>query len=420
MKVEVRQMEDLKREIHIEVPAETVSRKIDDKLKEIQAKTELKGFRRGKAPITLIRQMFEDQVKGDVAEEVIKATYPDAVRQHDLKVASYPTVTELKFTDEGGMNYVAAVEVFPEITSVVYDGLTVINPEVEVADDEVNSVIEELRKRNATVTVVHREVGTTDLVVVDIEKLEDTKNVLGQDRFENSSVDLRNPMTVKEFKEHLPGKKVGDQVEIAVSYPEDYPDVQFAGAKLQYRVTVKEVKEQVYPEVNDAFAKRTEQAETLLELRLKIRQRLEMQKKDEIRREQKNQLIGQLTQKNMVPLPQGMVDEYVDNVIEDFKKQYKDVDEEEIRRSYRPIGENMLRWNMLMHRLAEQEKIEVLASDTDKLIARFADNYNITPEQAKEALGRSSKVADLRDSILEDKVVDFLRDKATVQPAGKI
>jgi trigger factor len=418
VKVEIKEIDKLVRELSVEVPADTVTTKLEAKFRDVQRSVTLKGFRKGKAPMDVIKRMYNNEVRGDVAEELIKSTYPDIVKEHTLRVASYPTVKTLDFTDEGGFNYTATVEIFPEIEKVNFDGMVLETREITVTDEEVDDIIELLRKKHSDVREVQREARDGDVIVVDIEKVYDPENVLAQDKFENSEVDLGSKLTVKEFKEQLAGMKVGDEKEIEVKYEEDYPDKQFAGAHLKYRAKVKAVKERILPEINDGFAKMTGEAETALELRMKIRDQLKQQKTDELNRAHRNQVIAQVCEKNEIPIPKAMVEEYLHSVIEDFKKQYQDVNEEEIRKNYEQIGVNTLRWNLLLHQTARQENIEVLPADTENLIKKFADNYKITPEQAKENLQKSGNIADLRESILEDKVIDFLVGKATMKTAA--
>ncbi len=416
MKAEIKQVEDLVRELSVEVPADTVSAKMEEMFRDVRREASLKGFRKGKAPMDMIRKIYRDQVKFDAAEEIIKSTYPDVVRENTLKVASHPQVTDLKFEDDGRFTYTATVEVFPEIDKVIYDNLKLVADEIEVKDEEVDDVVEMLRKRNSEVREVDREAKDEDTIALDIEVLSDPGKVLDTDRFENAEVDLSNKMTVKEFKDAIPGMKTGDSKEIDVNYADDYPDDVFAGATLKYKATVKAVKERLLPVVNDDFAKTVGQGETALELRLKIREQLTQQKTDERNRGFKNQVIQQVCEKNEVPIPKTMVSEYLDNVVKNFKKQYgeKDVDEAEIKKNYEQVGVVNIRWNMLMHRLAGQEKIEVLQADTENLINRFAENYKTTPEKAREALQQSGNIADLKESLLEDKVIDFLVNKATI------
>ena len=414
VKVELNNKEELLRELTVEVPTETVNARIDLKLKEIRKTTELKGFRKGKAPMDMIKRLYEPQAKLDITEDIIKDTYAEAVREKNLKVASYPTINDVDFTEEGALKYTASVEVFPEIENVEYDGMELPTQQFEIQDDEVNEVVEALRKQFADVREVDREITDQDVVTLDIDKIADPGNVLKEDKFENSDVDLSNKLTVKEFKEQLPGMKKGDDKEIEVKYADDYPDAVFAGAQIKYKCTVKSVKERILDEANDGFAKKTGQAETLLELRMKIRDRLKHQKEEDQNREQKSLVINHICDKNKIPIPKALLEEYLKNVTADFKNQYKDqdIDEAEIRKNYEQMGTNTIRWNMLFHQMAHQEKIEVTQPDIENLIGKIAENFKITPEQAKESIQKSGNITDLRESILEDKVIDFIKSKA--------
>jgi trigger factor len=419
VKVEVKQGEGLKREISIELPAERVQTAIEQKFAEVQQSVTLKGFRKGHAPMNMVKSMYADEVKADVIDDLIKVSYPEALKEKTLNVASRPTLTNLNFTDDGGLVFTATVEVFPEVEKVLYDGFEVPNPEVEVKDEEVNDVIEYLRKRLATVRVVEREARDGDIVTCDLKKLLDPKLALQTDDFPNSEVDLGNKLTVKEFKENIPGMKAGDQKEIDVVYPDDYSDKVFAGAQIKYLCTVKLVKEQIMPEVDDAFAKSTGSGETVLELRIKVREDLKRQHTDMLHQNQKRELIRQVCEKNPIPIPEGMVEEYLKDVVEDFKKNYENVDEADVRATYHQVGVDSMRWDILWHKLAEQENVEVLPQDTENWLNGFAARNNITVDQAREMLNKSGRVSNLRDSLLEEKVLEFLLGKASKLTVGK-
>ena len=416
MKVEIKEKEELLKELSVEIPVETVNKIVDRKLSELQKESELKGFRKGKVPMDIIVKTFGDKVKYEAAEDILKETYPEVIKENDLKVASYPNVTAMDYNDKGELCYTATVEVFPEIDKVDVNGLNLPDNKAEATDDDVNEVVEMMQKNFAEVRTVERPINKTDLVILDIEKLEDNKNVIPQQKFENSEVDLSNKMTIKEFQEQLPGLNKGDEKEIFVKYADDYQDEKFAGAKLKYKCIVKEVKERILDDLNDAFAKKTGQGETMLELKLKVRENIQMQKDEEKGRERKSLVIEHINKKNEIPVPKTLVEDYLKNVVTDIKAKHKDqkIDEAEIKKNYESVGVSTIRWNMLMHKLAEQEKIEVNEDDTQKLIQKFATNYNITPQQAIESIQKSGQIADFRESILEEKVIDFIVSKAKI------
>jgi trigger factor len=417
VKIEVKTKEGLARELSVKIPAETVQSEMDKKLTELRKTVTLKGFRKGKAPMDMIRAHYSDKVRGDVVDELFRQSLMTAVEENKLKIAGRPTVTDLDLGDDGSMAYTADLEVFPELDKVGFEGIELPKIEIEVEDKEVDEIIGAYRKQFSETKVVDRAAAEGDVILADLVKIADPKKALEVDKFPESKIDLGNPATIKEFKEHLPGLKAGDEKEIEVVYDEDYSDEHFAGAHITYNVVVKEVTERILPELDDALAKRTGMAETALELKLKVRERLLEEKESSQRRGQKRVLVDQVCAKNEVPIPEGVVKEYLDNMVKDFKERGEEHDEKEIRERFRPIGVKSMRWDLLWRKLVEQEKIEVLPEDTEKWITGFAAYNGVTPEQATESLRKAGKIAELRDSILEDKALDFLMEKVTFVPA---
>lgn len=414
VKVEVKPLEKLAHEISVTVDADTVNQKLDSKFGQVRRNAHLKGFRKGKAPMDMIKQVYGGEVRAEVAEEVLKETISDAIEESSLKIATKPALTALDYNEAGGLDYSVKVEVMPEIDKVEIDGLKVTEDDIEVTDQEVDDMVESLRNAFVEHRPVQREVIKGDKVVMDLDKVEDPDNVLEDDHFEDAEIDLANPMTVQEFKDELPGLKAGESREIEVKYGDDYPDPNFAGKRIKYRATVKEVAERLLPEWDDDFAKRTKQAETALELKLKLREDIKKNKEEQRRRTQRNQVVRQMCERNALEVPGALVDDYLSAVIEDAKRQQPDLNEQQAREGYREMAENTLRWNMIYHHIADQESVEISPSDTEEYIKRFAGEYQMSPEQAMEALKRSGKLETMKDTVLEEKVLDLLIGRAQV------
>ena len=419
MKVEVTELEGLYRQLTVEVPHNRFQEELDKELEQLRLRVTLKGFRKGKAPMNMIKSNYGESVKSDVIDKLIKATYPEAISSQTLKVASPPQVTDLKIEDDGSFSYKAKVEVFPDIKIVVFDGIKLTTTDTEATDAEVEEFIETLRDKRAEMRDVDRAALASDVVVLDMTKIKDPKLAVEQADFPETTVDLSNGMTLKEFKEQIPGMKAGEEKDIVVKYADDYSDSRLAGAEITYKARLKSVKEKILPEVDDAFAKASAEAETVLELRLKIREEIKRQKEEGQKRSFKSQIITQMNEKNPVPVPESMIENYLHSVIEDLTSQKAEFKEDEIRKMYRVIGEQTIRWQILYHQLAEQEKIEVLPSDTEKVIGRMARQYKITGEQAKEAMLRSNRADDIRESLLEEKVLDLISGRAKKKPEKK-
>jgi trigger factor len=420
LKIEVKQGDGLKREVSVEVPAETVQAEMEAKFAEVRRDSTLKGFRRGKAPMAMIKSVYIDEVRAEVVDKLIKDTFRSAVREKNLKVASPPSVTDLDLTDDLVLTYTAAIEVFPEIEKVDFDNFEIADIPVEVTDKEVDDFVDHLRHQYSELRPVDREAQTGDVIIADLHKVADEQQALPETEFADSHIDLGNPLTIKEFNEQLPGVKGGQEKEVQVVYADDYPDTKFAGARITYRTKVKSVNERLLPELDDSLAKRTGQAETALELKLKIRENIQRQKDENIHRLHKRDVMRQVVEKNPVPIPEAMVESYLDAVVEEMKGGgHEDVSEQDIRTRYRPAGLETIRWDFLWHTLAEQQKIEVLPEDTENWINGFAAANQTTADQARVLLTKSGRANQLRESLLEGKVLEFLISNARKVPAGE-
>jgi trigger factor len=419
VKVELTNKEGLVRQLQIEIPADRVQTEMEKKFDEKKKSVTLKGFRKGMAPMAMIKQLFTEEVRLDAIDDLIQATYPEAVREKTLKVATKPMVTDLQMRDDGGFMYIAQVEVMPEIGNIAYEGLEVSFIELTVEDHEVDEVVEQARRRLSELRTVDRAALTTDVVIADLRKIADPNLAVPQEHFPASEIDLGYRLTVEQFKESLPGVKPGDVRTVEVVYPEGYTDSRFAGAHLTWQVTVKEIKERILPDLDDAFAARTGLAQTALEFKLKVRENIHRQKEDSQQRFQRRQVMHLLVEKNKIPVPEGMVTEYLDAVVEDFKKQGGEFDEKSVRETYREIGIESMRWDLIWRRLSVQQQIEVLPADTDNWIRGYAESHGVTPEEAGVALARSGRGEQLRDSLLEEKVIDYLLNVATKVPLKK-
>ncbi len=416
MKSEIVKSDGLVREIAVEIDVDRVKQEFEKTFGEYRKNAKIKGFRPGKAPMNVIRQKFSEVAREDVLEKLVEESYPKVLQENKINAATHPTFPAV-FIEEGKpLTYTARVEVMPVITEVNYNELKLPIDKVEVRDPEVEVVIDYLRKKHSTLRKVDREVNKNDVVKADLTKEEDESRVLDENEYKDMEIDLGSDIIVKDFKTALPGHKAGEEVEIPVKYPDDYGNKALAGKAIKYKAKINEVNERILPELNDAFAKQIGETETYLELRLKIREDLKKQKEMEMEKYHRNEVQRQFIENNQFGIPEGMVQNYLERTYEQQKKQNPDLDRDVFLNSYRHIAENGLRWTLLTNKISESEKIEVSQQDTETWIKSFADNYNMTLEQAQEALSKSGKIQEIRDSILDEKIMDHLMSKVTYFP----
>ena len=282
----------LKRVISVEAPANRVAEAFDKEFRKIQQSVTLRGFRKGRAPLGMIKTMYGDEVRHEALERLISETYPGAVAELQLRVAAYPRITDFTLTEGAPLRYTAEVEVFPEIEKVDITGLTFVSETVSVSEKDVDEVIEGLRKRMATYTTVDRPAGDSDIVMTDIAVLDDPKGVVREKLMTDSPIDLGATGTMKEFRDALIGARAGDTKEVSLTYPADYGDANFAGAAVSYRFMVKNISERHLPALDDSLAK-AQGLETLAQLRERITTRMTDQRETDSLSHRNNQLISQ-------------------------------------------------------------------------------------------------------------------------------
>lgn len=414
MKVNVITEPNCKRILEIEVSQEEVSAEFKNKFNLYRAKANISGFRPGKAPMEMIKQRFGGSVKADVLEELVSKAYSDAIQQENFIPISRPKISDVDLDDGKPLKFKAEVEARPDIDLKDYTGLKLEKKVREVTGADVDNSLKLLQQRHAEYYPVDRKCHDDDLVVVDLIKKYDKLGKLKEEKLENVEIELGSEAVLKEFKEGLRGMGIGEMKEIQVKYPEDYFDKQLAGDEIKYLTIVKEVKEKDLPELNDEFAKNIAQLKSLEELRKTIKEELIRKANDDATNALRDNIIKKLVENNRFEVPESMIERYLKSVTEDFKKRYKDVDELQLRQSYRLIGENAIRWQFIYNEIANKESIKANEEDRVEWVRRFSKAYNMSEETARKTLGRARKLEEIDDTILENKVLDFITKNSEI------
>ena len=414
MKVTVKIEPNCRRILEIEVPGDDIETEIKNQLFDYRSRAKIPGFRPGKAPLELVKSRFIDSIKADAIETVLPKALSDAIRQENLHPIGEPVLSDIDFGDGKPLKFKARIEIRPEMKIKDYKGLKLERKVRQITDADIDESLKQLQKRYAEYFPVDRKCHDNDLVVVDLIKKYDKLKKIKEDKIENLEIDLENEQVLKEFKEGLRGMGVGEMKEIEVKYPEDYEDQNLAGNEARYMAVIKEVKEKKLPELNDEFAKNFAQLDSFEELKKKLRESLERKAEEDADQALKSDIIGRITKSNRFEVPESMIERYLQAVTEDFKKRYKEVDELQLRQSYRPVGEDTIRWQLIFREIAEIEKLTIDEKDRSEWVKQFARSFNMSEEAARESLGKAGKFEDIDDILLEKKVLDFIKENSKI------
>jgi len=411
LKVSVTEDKAWKRILDIELSKEKVDDEFDAVFEKYKTHSKIPGFRKGKAPMELVKLRFKDAMEKDVVESLVPKAFEDAVKEANLSPISLPVVKDLQFQKGMPLKFKAEIEVKPEVEVKNYKGIEVVKKIRQVTEEDVNRSLNYLREDFAELHPVERTAKFYDHLIVDLVKHQEGK----EDKLENQQLFLDPHNMIREFQDALIKAKAGDEKEIDVNYQPDFHNKKLAGKNVKYLIKVKQIKEKVLPEANDDFAKMVGGYKNLAELKSKIKEDLSKKATLDAEKNLRNELINRVVKLNFFEVPETVLNFYLDSLIEDLKKKYQKVDEAKIREEYQQIGAAHIRWDYLLHKIAEKEKIEVNEEDIEEWTKKFAKDYKMEKEKAKELLETPQNTKRIRENILEEKVVDSLLKNAVIK-----
>ncbi len=409
-----------KREIEIEISAEEVARETETLIGKYQKLARIPGFRKGHVPASVIRQRFSQDIQNDVVDALIPKHFRKETGKLGLIPVSQPRVTDLHLHDNEPLKFKASFEVMPEIKVEGYKDLRSEKPEVTVTDEEVQQSLDSIREQRAAYTSVEgRPLADGDFAQVSLDgkpnnETDDSKPV----HMDDILVEIGGKSTMPEFTENLRGASAGDVRAFEVNYPEDAQDKRLAGKKFNYTVNVQAIKQKSLPELNDEFAKELGEFTTLDEVRRRIREGMEAERKHAAERESKDKLLGELVKRNEFEVPEALVERQIDVRLErglraltaqgmkaeDIKK----MDFNRMRAGQRDQALQEVKASLLLEKVAEEEKIEVGDEEIDREVRALAEQSKQTPESIRARLTRDGALDRIRNRIRHEKTLDFL------------
>ena len=418
--------ETCKKELVIEVPPDIVKQESDAVTAHYRRLARIPGFRPGRAPASLIRRHFHDDIRSEVVQALLPKYFETAIKEQHMSVVGRPQFADLKFEEDSPLTATAKFEILPDFELKEYKGLEVGQRSSEATEDEVNETLEGLRQRAATFEPVEgRAAEDGDYVAVNYRGVEKADAGAKPIEATEAMVHLAGEGSVPEFTENLRGAKPGDVREFEVNYPEDYASKPLAGKSLSYRVEVVAIKKKVVPELGDEFAKSVSELKTMDELRARVKENLAARKKYEAESEAKQSLLNQLVAEHSFPVPDTLVEGQVDGKLERFMGRLISqgidlravkLDWEKLREDGRPEAEKEVRGSLILEKVAEAEAIEVKEEEVDELIRELAQERRETPAALKTRLTRDGELPTIERRLRNQKALDLIYQHAKIKP----
>jgi trigger factor len=434
MKSSVETLSTLERKLNIEVPAEEVQAAFEKAFKGVQKQANIKGFRKGKAPLSTVRSLYGERVKQDVMQDIIQRNYQTALDEHKLSPISYPAIEfdsldDMKLDQNGTFSFTAEFEIRPEVKSPNFEGLVVKKERATSGDDLIDKTLEDIRKSRAEATPIleDRPAQTGDVAVIDFEGHLLT-GPLENGSAQDHELELGSNQFIPGFEEGLAGMRLGQTKDIGISFPEDYHVKELAGKPVTFKTVLKGLKKKSLPELNDEFAKSMGPYESLQALRDAIgKDNLERETK-RIGDDFKNRLLRALVAKNPVSVPKSLMTDQKKALIEDFKKrmaqqgmpeqdfeQYK----EKWDADFEKTASFMIQSSFLIDAIAEEQGLHAKKEDIEAKLKEYAAQTGLEIARIREFYGEKERSSRLAYQVTEEKVVDLLASKAKVTEITK-
>ena len=425
MSLQVEKLEKNMAKLTIEVPAGDLEKALQNAYKKQKNKISLPGFRKGKVPRQMIEKMYGAEIfYDDAVNELMPKAYAEAYEECELDIVSRPEVDVVQIEKGKPFIFTAEVAVKPDVTLGEYKGLEVDKISTRVTQKEVEEKLKEEAEKNArTVTVEDRAVQDGDEVIMDFEGFVDGEAFEGG-KGENYPLTIGSGSFIPGFEEQLIGAEAEKEVEVKVTFPEDYHAEELKGKDAVFKCTVHEIKMKELPEIDDEFAAEVSEFDTLDEYKADLKAKIKEQKETEGKRKQEDQAVDKAVENASYEIPEAMITTNISQMEDDFARrmqsqgltmeqyyQFTGMTKEKMAEEMRPQAVKRIETRLVLEAIAKAENIEISDEKLDEEINKMAESYKMEADKLKEFMSDAEKKQMKEDMAVQEAII-FLVDNA--------
>ena len=425
MSLQVEKLENNMAKLTIEVPANDLEKALQSAYMKQKNKIAMPGFRKGKVPRQMIEKMYGAEIfYDDAANELIPKAYAEAYDECDLEIVSRPEINVVQIEKGKAFIFTADVATKPEVTLGEYKGLEVDKVSTRVTQKEVDAKIQEEAEKNArTITVEDRAVQDGDEVILDFEGFVDGEAFEGG-KGENYPLTIGSGSFIPGFEEQLVGAETEKEVEVKVTFPEEYHAEELKGKEAVFKCTVHEIKAKELPEIDDEFAAEVSEFDTLDEYKADVKAKIKEEKASEGKRKQEDQVVEQAIKNASYEIPEAMIDTQVMQMADEFAQrmqsqgltmeqyfQFTGMTAEKMMEELKPQAVKRIETRLVLEAVAKAENIEISDEKLDEEIAKMAEAYKMEADKLKEFMGENEK-KQMKEDMAVQEAVSFLVENA--------
>jgi len=420
LQVSLEKSDGLKRILTVEVPSEQITSEVTKRLKKVAKTAKIKGFRKGKVPMPVIKQNYGEAVKHEVIGDVMQKSYAEAIQQQDIVPAGNPSIDADEYKDGESFTYKATIEVYPEVELADLSNIKVEKLDAEIQESDVDMIIDNMRSQKANWETVNRVSRKADRVVIDFEGKVDGE-VFEGGKAENTPVVIGEGRMLPDFESGVVGLKAGETKDIEVGFPEDYHAENLKGKTATFEISVISVEEKVLPTIDEEFAKEFGvESGDVDQLRTEVRENMQKELENTIEAKLKDQVMDAILINNEIDVPEALVGQEIHNLQHDWMQRMGLPNDH----SYHPPAEQFtedakkrVRLGLLLGELVKQEDIKVEDADLDAQLDKLTDGYEDVAAIKQAYKAQPKFMQQIHMMALEAKVVDFVTAKGTVTEA---
>lgn len=423
LKIDVTDVSPVKKIMSIEIGADLVARESKAVLNNYARKARIPGFRPGKAPLSVIKTRFKQEVEEDVRERVITRYYHKATQAKGLHPLGDPVVDEIDFAEGEPLRFKTTFEVLPKIELKDWKGIEVRRPKTEVRNEEVDESLEHVRQSHTKLAAVEEGATATtgDVMVADLTGTPDEGEPFGRERM---FIEIGGTEHLPAFNDRLEGAKPGDELDFAVDYPTEYAVQELAGKSVRYRILVHEIKRKLVPELDDEFAKDLGDFQDLAALRERLRHDLQHGKQRDAENSIRNGVLDKVLLANPIVLPDLLVEvetrQRLEAMIGQMMRQGLDpekmeLDWADLRKRQEEPARKSVHARLILDQIAADQSLEVPAEELEERIRQQALRMQESPAKLRKELEKRGGLNALKTQLLREKSLDLLTSVANIQ-----
>jgi trigger factor len=428
MKITVEKTSEVERKLNIEVPWDKYQEELDRQLGQIRKGATLNGFRKGKAPMNMVRRIYSEDASKDAVNALAGEAVRDALAEHELKPFGSPYLTDVNTEENKSINMEAIVELEPTFDLADYSALELIKPGTEVSDDEVDKFLQNMRQNQADTVSIEEKRGLKD---GDVANIDFTGTVGGQPVEDLNGTDymvhIGSSETVPGFEEQIVGMEADQKKEFDLTFPEDFFKPELAGQVVHFDIHLKDIRELQLPELDDEFAKDQGEFKDLDELMAAIRENMSRMKASDSEKALRRNLTKRLVDDNVFEVPPSLADKELRRIVQEYGDNMvqSGLDNDKVREAILENEEHLkktagetIRLLYIITQIAEKEDIEASEEDIRDVVTGMAARVGKPEEDLMEEYSKDGTLSEIGFNIVREKVFALLLEKANITEVG--